>query len=1742
MTIVRRTAAGDRDGGALEVQGLAALFALLKSCKPGSGLLNTALLRLTASLEAAGTLGLYCDWSPRQRGGVHAGVCTSIATHLRMDSSTPVTIATVAACKLENGPANVVDDTDTFWVPVMGKEHFFTANFAPKMDVDNSGAQSGDRPSGAQQLAGVRIMFRTSHALPESVEVFAVHRTGTSLPRVTRMAKLFGSGVTEDCSITFSPIACEGVRVSFSCPKATTFMTASSPAALAAQQDGVMAIRSITPLLVDAQWHETQSPKSVILGLLDYLCEVLRSSNPSGAADMPATTETHDGHQPEQRQQPIVGQPSQPLQQPPSDGHQPLTVAGLKGSEDAFNAALFNAAAGSLCGLSSASGCMPVLIRFLTTIATTPCRQLNDAASAGARSLLATLRHAWAHERIRLRQQEYNAPIRLPPPLQAVVPVPLDAKFDKGAISGSCEVIGDGKAVKSTIKASDSGYALLDVSFRRGKAHWEFKLDEDTSSQCTCFGAATKPVEDATYESSKSMFMLRAYNGNRYGRGGPAGTGSDGDKVNKGDTVRFDLDFDEGDGVMRFSVNGKDRGVFFEKLRGLELFPAVCFYSGGRQVSIVSCEGIPHGVEAPAPKADGSDVLPGVLNTVGGRTVGTAQPGTRVGVRERVYLSDLTEVYSHVATGTSIGRGGDVGAGGANERKLRIAGSSSYEHSLGMYPRDGATSVGDESAEDADNADSDADNDSSVDLALPPPASQRSLRHDNDPQQQQWRQDGHSASEAGDSASAAQVDGTGVMQLPSQASADAPRPDSDGLEQSRDNAADSSDSDDGQAAETPAQRKSRAVGMAVHQAKRRFASASTAVWWIGRQYECINGGVALNDSVTNEQRADSQASPVVFEIYGDGRCLWTSTPVHASRVQPQPFTVSLVGVDVLQLVTRVTRPSASKHAAAVWVEPALVRVNEWECGGWRNDRHAMRCGLCGCDRPGLVARPAAAQRRRRATGPRGASVPAGSRPRSAPIIPAEPDLGIDPNCSTSTSHGFARAAFIYVRHLALECVASMSTPVPPATGSVAAAIDLEQPFCSDFSVDGLQSAAETLGLLYGGVQLGGISDAQVRDLQQVSALGVVACSAATIRRAVIAGLDFSRTAPVSAPASFADLGAMNLGASASQGSIVSAGFEDEARMLRHLCSSMLNGFACSRVQQVSAAGAPAHTVRDAGPAENSQSQSPDDRHSAEQLTKMDGVDADVLLGATVDSSSDTGPVATTHADKSSTTRGLTAMLNACMDAVFDEVAVLCKANGAWCVHSMTDLMIAMARGDADAIAHGRSQLSTRVPASHPEGTPRQWSRVQGDILDSLLGVPRPPPAAAKLNAVTMALDCPGVVDFNLDFPFEDADVDPDHEGSVLQLESLLLLLQLHARAQGWKSRIRGQWPAQMHLILEVPQVPGITTFLNRDVPALLSQLNIQGWSFPQGLAHGVVRWPVVIKPFSPSVPSASTDGVSARQSTHVRPVGIGAIDVFRAADHNAAAAILAGSTAAGAVSGASSAAPSAQSSPNKLPQEQPRSGSPAVFSLSSSPAFQPGAAAAGSPAGDRMAAAFAAFSHAPGPGGVSAAGNNATASPPKAPVAFTFGAWAPSIASSTAASASSPPPASPGLSFDQQPANASAPVSAFGSPPAAPPAAFGSPSTAAEAPKVFGGGAAAGFGSGSLSSRKQVEEGIQSAPASPIILPSAAAFSEPAARFTALSSSREAQQARLDKLFDEVVASIEAMLPRGNDDYEDQPR
>ena len=89
------------------------------------------------------------------------------------------------------------------------------------------------------------------------------------------------------------------------------------------------------------------------------------------------------------------------------------------------------------------------------------------------------------------------------------------ASFDPETAShSSVKLSEDNMFVKCETGTNAS--VLLDIGFESGHAAWEMLLAEDTNSQCTCFGAATKPVTNSNYERSHDLWMYRAYNGYTY--------------------------------------------------------------------------------------------------------------------------------------------------------------------------------------------------------------------------------------------------------------------------------------------------------------------------------------------------------------------------------------------------------------------------------------------------------------------------------------------------------------------------------------------------------------------------------------------------------------------------------------------------------------------------------------------------------------------------------------------------------------------------------------------------------------------------------------------------------------------------------------------------------------------------------------------------------------------------------------------------------------------------------------------------------------------------------------------------------------------------------------------------------------------------------------------------------------------------------------------------------------------------
>jgi WD40 repeat protein len=86
---------------------------------------------------------------------------------------------------------------------------------------------------------------------------------------------------------------------------------------------------------------------------------------------------------------------------------------------------------------------------------------------------------------------------------------------------------------------------------------------------------------------------------------------------------------------------------------------------------------------------------------------------------------------------------------------------------------------------------------------------------------------------------------------------------------------------------------------------------------LAKQWNTFKAAVGLNYTAPRKP-----ASPLTFEVKGDGKTLWRSEPVQEVGVK-QEAQVDIRGVEVLEL--RVTCPGSHEHAHAVWLEPLVTK-------------------------------------------------------------------------------------------------------------------------------------------------------------------------------------------------------------------------------------------------------------------------------------------------------------------------------------------------------------------------------------------------------------------------------------------------------------------------------------------------------------------------------------------------------------------------------------------------------------------------------------------------------------------------------------------------------------------------------------------------------------------------------------------------------------------------------------------------
>jgi serine/threonine-protein kinase len=93
--------------------------------------------------------------------------------------------------------------------------------------------------------------------------------------------------------------------------------------------------------------------------------------------------------------------------------------------------------------------------------------------------------------------------------------------------------------------------------------------------------------------------------------------------------------------------------------------------------------------------------------------------------------------------------------------------------------------------------------------------------------------------------------------------------------------------------------------------------SAIVTYHLGRRYTAFKSGVALHDG------GWFSGSTVTFTIMGDGKILWQSKPIRTKEDQPQDCSISVSGVDVLEL--QVTCSSNNSGVWPVWLDPSVSK-------------------------------------------------------------------------------------------------------------------------------------------------------------------------------------------------------------------------------------------------------------------------------------------------------------------------------------------------------------------------------------------------------------------------------------------------------------------------------------------------------------------------------------------------------------------------------------------------------------------------------------------------------------------------------------------------------------------------------------------------------------------------------------------------------------------------------------------------
>lgn len=361
--------------------------------------------------------------------------------------------------------------------------------------------------------------------------------------------------------------------------------------------------------------------------------------------------------------------------------------------------------------LALATGQSELILELALTLMSAPQASLEPAVVRVSHNLLSLLREvAEIRSRCAERALGQAGVHRLPvaatpePAQQFLTSAAFDATLARGAAKADdVRIASNGRSVSMR---ADVSYAVCLTSLHLPgyspevglsprtvvSASWTFTVENDNSAAYTCIGMAMRPISEVQYDRCTELWGIRAYNGYQYSQG--KGESKDGKeyKLNKGDTVRFDLDFAESGGCLKVYINGKLKGTPFRNIRDCirdrEVYPAVALYDSSNQpaaaiaISAVSAVLLPtrEQLEAAA------------------RSSATGSDSSSVGMQRVIALPSLLEHHASMEHKCSLGRGGALGWGTAPEGcdAAYIQGQL-HRQGLAMYPKAGPHSYGGES-------------------------------------------------------------------------------------------------------------------------------------------------------------------------------------------------------------------------------------------------------------------------------------------------------------------------------------------------------------------------------------------------------------------------------------------------------------------------------------------------------------------------------------------------------------------------------------------------------------------------------------------------------------------------------------------------------------------------------------------------------------------------------------------------------------------------------------------------------------------------------------------------------------------------------------------------------------------------------------------------------------------------------------------------------------------------------------